>query len=84
MQIPTEWLTQQAENAPVSYAGNQPDMMALRIRMAWQKLKSQAREGDQLWAWTNPSSTWKKRGKLVGYALVREGQVVVSVEVEHA
>lgn len=83
MKIPNEWLTQRVENAPTSYHRNQPEMAALRIRMAWQKLKRQAGEGDELWAWANPSNTWKRQGKLTGYALVRDGKIVESVEVTH-
>ncbi len=76
--IPTEWLTQRVENAPTSYHRNLAPMAALRIRMAWQKLKRQAREGDELWAFSNPSNTWKKQGKYTGYALVRDGKILQS------
>lgn len=81
MKVPPEWLTQRVENAPTSYHRNKSEMSALRIRMAWQKLKRQAGEGEELWAWANPSNTWKKMGKLTGYAIVREGKIVQSVTV---
>lgn len=81
MKIPTEWLTERVENAPTSYHRDRPPTVALRIRMAWQKLKRQAGEGDEVWAFVNPSNTWKKQGKRTGYALVRDGEVVESVVV---
>lgn len=81
MKVPTEWLTQRVENAPTAEHRNRPEMVALRIRMAWQKLKRQAGDGEELWAWANPSNTWKKQGKLTGYALVRNGKIVQSVTV---
>jgi hypothetical protein len=52
---------------------------ALRLRMAWQKLQRQARGGDELWAFSNPPSTWRKLGKCSGFALVRDGEIVDSV-----
>ena len=81
MKVPNEWLTQRTENGPIAPHRNLPDMPALRIRMAWQKLKIQAREGDELWAFENPSNTWKKLGKHTGYALVRNGRIVQSTVV---
>ncbi|MDQ3555591.1 MAG: hypothetical protein M3409_02270 [Gemmatimonadota bacterium] len=84
MKIHTEWLTQRAENAPIAQHRNLPDMPALRIRMAWQKLKTQAREGDELWAFENPSNSWKKLGRHAGYALVRKGKIVQSTVVTSA
>jgi hypothetical protein len=76
MKIPKEWLTQKAGNAPVAEHRNLSEMAAMRIRMAWQKLKAQAQEGDEVWAFMNPSNTWKKLGKQTGYALVRNGKIV--------
>lgn len=78
MKIPTEWLTERVENAPTSYHQNLPPMAALRIRMAWQKLERLAGEGDELWAFSSPSNTWKKQGKYTGYALVRDGKIIES------
>jgi hypothetical protein len=75
VKIPEEWLTERVENAPTSYHRNLPPMAALRIRMAWQKLKRTAQEGDEVWAFSNPSNSWKKQGKFTGYALVREGRI---------
>ncbi|HEU0300873.1 MAG TPA: hypothetical protein VFR37_15535 [Longimicrobium sp.] len=83
MKIPKEWLTQRAENAPTSDHRKLPEMAALRIRMAWQKLRRQAGEADETWAFQNPSNTWKKLGKQSGYALVRDGKIVQSVVVTH-
>lgn len=79
MKIVEEWLTQRVDDAPTSYHRNLPDMAALRTRMAWQKLQRQAGEGDEVWAFANPSSTWKKLGRQTGYALVRDGRIVQSV-----
>ncbi len=83
MKIPNEWLTQRVENAPAAEHRKLPEMAALRIRMAWQKLQRKLAEGDELWAWANPSNTWKRQGKLTGYAIVRKGRIVESVEVTH-
>jgi len=77
VKIPIEWLTIRVENAPTSYDGDLGPMSALRVRMAWQKLKRQAEAEDELWAFTNPSG--KQPGKHTGYALVRDGRVVQSV-----
>jgi hypothetical protein len=46
--------------------------------MAWQKIKDAAEEGDEVWAFENPSNTWKKLGRHSGYALVRKGKIVQS------
>jgi hypothetical protein len=81
MKIIEEWLTERVDNAPTSYARHLPDMAALRIRMAWQKLQRQAGDDGEVWAFQNPPSTWKKQGKLTGYALVREGKIVEAVPV---
>ena len=83
MKIPSEWLTQRVENAPTSYHRTLAPMAALRIRMAWQKLKRQAGEGDEVWAFSNPSNTWKKQGKYTGYALVRDGRIVETTIATH-
>jgi hypothetical protein len=79
--VSPEWLTQRVENAPTSYHRNLPDMAALRIRMAWQKLKRKAVEeqGDEVWAFENPANMWKRMGKQTGYAIVRQGEIVESV-----
>jgi hypothetical protein len=84
MKILAEWLTQRVENAPIAAHRNLPEMPAMRIRMAWQKLKSEAREGDEVWAFENPSNTWKKLGRHAGYALVRNGRIVKSTIVTSA
>jgi hypothetical protein len=84
MKIPSEWLTQRADNAPAARHRNLSEMAALRIRMAWQKLKREAEEGDELWAFENPSNTWKKLGHHTGYALVRGGKIVKSTVVTSA
>lgn len=76
MKIPKEWLTHRAGNQPTAEHRGLPEMAALRIRMAWQKLKKEAKEGDEVWAFANPSNTWKKLGKQTGYALVRDGKIV--------
>ncbi|MEX2582672.1 MAG: hypothetical protein WD766_05340 [Gemmatimonadota bacterium] len=79
MKIQTEWLTQRVENAPTATHRKLSAMPAMRIRMAWQKLRNEAAEGDELWAFENPSNTWKKLGRHNGYALVRNGKIVSSV-----
>lgn len=84
MKIPSEWLTQRVENAPTAQHRGLSEMAALRIRMAWQKLKREAEEGDELWAFENPSNTWKKLGHHTGYALVRGGRIVKSTVVTSA
>ncbi len=84
MKIPLDWLTQKAGNAPTSEHRNLSEMAALRIRMAWKKLKDQAQEGDEVWAFANPSNTWKKLGKQTGYALVRNGKIVQSTVVTNS
>jgi hypothetical protein len=81
MKIPNEWLTQRVENRPTAQHRDLPAMPALRIRREWEKLKAQAGEGDELWAFANPSNTWKKLGRLTGYAIVRNGKIVQSVTV---
>jgi hypothetical protein len=84
MKIPVEWLTQKCENAPIAEHRKLPEMPALRIRMAWQKLKAQAAEGDEVWAFANPSNTWKKVGKQTGYAVVRNGKIIASTVVTNS
>ena len=81
MKILPEWLTQRVENAPTSEHRNLSEMASMRIRMAWQTLKSEAGDGDELWAFENPSNTWKKLGHHTGYALVRNGKIVKSTVV---
>ncbi|HEX8696442.1 MAG TPA: hypothetical protein VF746_28745 [Longimicrobium sp.] len=81
MKVPNEWLTQRVENRPIAQHRDLAPMAALRVRREWEKLKAQAGEGDELWAFANPSNTWKRLGKHTGYALVREGKIVQSVVV---
>lgn len=81
MKILSEWLTQRTENQPIAEHRKLAPMAALRIRMAWQKLKAQAGEEDEVWAFANPSNTWKKLGRHTGYAIVRKGKIVQSVVV---
>lgn len=76
MKILPEWLTQRVENAPIAEHRNLPEMPAMRIRMAWQKLKAEAKDGDEVWAFENPSNTWKRLGHHTGYALVRNGKIL--------
>jgi len=84
MEVLPEWLTTRADNAPTAQHRNLSEMASLRIRMAWQKLKKEAVEGDELWAFENPSNSWKKVGRHNGYALVRNGKIVKSVVVTSA
>ena len=84
MKIPSEWLTQRVENAPTAQHRNLSTRAAMRVKMAWQKLRAQAEEGDELWAFENPSNTWKKLGHHTGYALVRKGKIVKSTVVTSA
>jgi hypothetical protein len=81
MKIDPEWLTQRVENSPIVQHRRLSPMSSMRIRMAWQKLKDEAVEGDELWAFENPSNTWKRLGKHTGYALVRKGRIVKSTVV---
>ncbi|MEX2570254.1 MAG: hypothetical protein WD737_03045 [Gemmatimonadota bacterium] len=76
--IPPEWLTQRVEDAPTSFHRDVAPGAALRVRSAWQKLKSQATEGDELWSFSSPGNQRKKPGRYVGYALVREGKILKS------
>lgn len=80
MDVSLEWLTDRVEDAPTSFGENLPDRAALRVRMAWQRLKGHAQRGDELWAFENPPGTWRKLGKRRGFALVREGAIVEAVE----
>lgn len=84
MKILSDWLTQRVENAPIAKHRDLPPMAAMRIRMEWQKLKRDAAEGDELWAFENPSNTWKKLGHHTGYALVRKGKIIRSTIVTSA
>ena len=78
MKVLSEWLNQRVENGPIAAHRNLSPMASMRIRMAWQKLKNEAREGDELWAFENPANTWKKMGRHAGYALVRNGKIIRS------
>ncbi|HEX6924458.1 MAG TPA: hypothetical protein VF167_03480 [Longimicrobiaceae bacterium] len=78
MKVPIEWLVQRVDEPPTSYnprEGSSP----LRIRMAWQKLKSRAHGQDEIWAYANPSD---RHGRHQGFALVREGVVIEAIEVD--
>jgi hypothetical protein len=79
MDVSLDWLTEPVENAPTSYEADLPDRVALKTRMAWQKLKSHMHAGDELWAFANPPATWRKLGKRTGFALVRQGAVIEAV-----
>jgi hypothetical protein len=76
MKVPREWLTQRVQNAPIAEHRKLSPMAAMRIRREWQKLKDEAQERDELWAFENPSNTRKKLGHHRGYALVRDGKIV--------
>lgn len=81
VKIPVEWLTERVEDAPTSYHRKISPTAALRIRMAWQKLKLQAEERDELWAFSSPRASSNREGKYIGYALVRDGSILQSVVV---
>jgi hypothetical protein len=76
-----EWLDQRADSAPIAQHRALPPMPALRIRMAWNRLRAQATEGDEVWSFVNPKNTWKRNGKRSGYALVRGSEIRASVVV---
>ena len=76
MKAQVEWLTARADNPPTSYDGGAHELAGLRARMAWQKLKQKAREGDEIWAFSNPA---RKQGKQAGFAIVRDGTILDSV-----
>ncbi len=78
MKAQIEWLTSRVESPPTSYQTSEIEASALRIRMAWQKLKRQAGEGDEIWAFTNPATGWRQ-AKQSGFALVRDGTILESV-----
>jgi hypothetical protein len=82
--IPKEWLTEHAGNRPTAEHRGLPAMAGLRIRREWEKLRGQMQEGDELWAFANPSNTWKKVGKQTGYAVVRNGKIVASAVVTNS
>lgn len=84
MKVPLEWLTQKAPNAPIAEHRKLSEVAALRIRREWSKLRAQAREGDELWAFANPANTWKTIGKQTGYALVRGGKIVQTTVVTNS
>jgi hypothetical protein len=84
MKIPLEWLTHRSGQQPTAEHRGLPDMAALRIRREWQKLRAEARDGDEVWAFENPSNTWKKLGKLTGYAILRDGKIVGSTIVTNS
>jgi hypothetical protein len=79
VKIPSEWLVQRVEEAPTSYVPTQPKLTPLQVRMAWQRLKSRARGGDEIWAFDNPADARRKSGVHTGYALVREGAIVETI-----
>jgi hypothetical protein len=81
VKIPSDWLTERVEDAPTSFHPALADG-ALHVRMQWQRLKRHTQQGDELWAWASPPSTWKRQGKLTGYAIVRDGEVAESVTVD--
>jgi hypothetical protein len=82
VKIPIEWLTQRAEDVPTSYHRDLKPGTALRTRMAWQKLKRDAQDGDEVWAFTSPPGSWSRQGQHAGYALVREGRIVETVLID--
>jgi hypothetical protein len=84
MKVLSEWLTQRIENAPTAEHRELFAMASMRVCMAWQKLRNEAGEGDELWAFENPSNTWRKLGRHTGYALVRDGKIVTSTVVTSA
>jgi hypothetical protein len=74
MKVLSEWLTQRVENAPIAQHRNLSPMASMRIRMAWQKLKDEAREGDELWAFENPPTRgrgWVSIPGTLSYAMER-------------
>jgi hypothetical protein len=79
MIVALEWLTQRVEEAPTNFDPGVPHRTALQIRMTWQALKRRSTDGDEVWAFANPPSTWRKLGRCTGYAVVRNGEVVESV-----
>ena len=74
-----DWLTQRVDTPPTSFGASRSEIAGLRIRMEWQKLKQKAAAGDEIWAFSNPSSSWRRNSKNIGYALVRDGVILESV-----
>jgi hypothetical protein len=79
MNVSVDWLTGRVEEAPTFFTASTLDGASLRNRMAWQKLKAHAGHGDEVWAFANPQSTWRKLGKRTGYAIVRGGTIIEAV-----
>jgi hypothetical protein len=48
-------------------------------REAWNRLKSLMEAGDVIHAFSSPSESWEHLAGRAGYAVVRDGQAIVSV-----
>ena len=59
MKIEAAWLTRRAENAPIAEHRKLPEMTAMRIRIAWQKVVREAGEGDEVWAFEKLQKTMR-------------------------
>lgn len=81
MNVPAEWLTERVESAPTSYEASVSPGGALRLRAAWQRLRLEARDGDEVWAFSSPSGAWGRHPRYTGYALVRGGKILRSAVV---
>jgi hypothetical protein len=73
--VPIEWLSEKVDEAPTSYLAGRSPTTALRLRSAWQRLRIQAREGDEVWAFSSPATSWHRASRYEGFALVRGGAV---------
>jgi hypothetical protein len=52
------------------------------VNADWKELLAQMSEGDELWEFRSPPETWVRLCGSAGYALIRRGKVIASVETE--
>ena len=44
----------------------------------WDNLKSQMKEGDELWVFSSPNDTWRNLSGRAGVCIVRDGEIIKS------
>ena len=74
-----EWLTKRINLHTVEAAHLYEGKPFGRNNPAWERLKGQMVEGDQLWEFSSPADHWQHLCGRAGIALVRDGKILDSL-----
>lgn len=77
--IPQSWLTKRVTLDEVETQHTYHGKVFGGLHEAWETLKSQIAEGDELWEFSSSSESWEHLAGRAGIALVRDGKAIDSL-----